>query len=98
LAEDRSSILKFRVADRQFGLARKCQVILKNIRRTTGDVCDIIGQPSGTNRRTVTEGFNMRQIAAEFENLPLQGDRKQNRICVCRDRQDGGRKNRNFVY
>jgi hypothetical protein len=91
-------MLKFLVADRQFGPTSKCHVTLKGSQRSTGDVSDVIVPPCGTNRRTVTEDLNERRIAVEFETRPLHGDRKQNPNFCVQGSPRRGRKNRNFVY
>jgi histone-lysine N-methyltransferase SETMAR len=64
------------------------EAILVDRRRTIHDVCEIVGLSYGTVQRILSDGLNMRHIAAKFVPRLLSNDQKEHCIAVCRELKD----------
>jgi hypothetical protein len=59
--------------------------------------CNILGLSYHTCWSTLTEDMETRQIAVKFMPHLLNADQKQNQCSVCKNLQDQGKKERNFL-
>ncbi|PNF22514.1 hypothetical protein B7P43_G14380 [Cryptotermes secundus] len=69
-------------------VAKVKDLILQDRRLTIKDLCNTLGLSYGTCQRILSEGLNMRRIAAKFVSRLLQNEqKKQHRLEVCRELQ-----------
>jgi histone-lysine N-methyltransferase SETMAR len=79
-------------------IAKVCEAILADRRRTIHDVCEIVlvGLSYGTVQRILADNLNMRRISAQFVPRLLSDDKKAHRVSVCREPKQA-RDDPNFI-
>jgi hypothetical protein len=78
-------------------VAKVCEVICEDRRRTIHDVCNLLVLSYGTCQRILSDELNMRRIAAKFVPRLLSDDQKQHRLEVCMELKEQVRNDPDFL-